>query len=353
MGEGPAAESELRPFSRIVGQERAVGYLKRVAAVEKVPHAYLFCGVEGVGKVTTARAFARALNCLEQDPGGEGCGKCVHCRQLAGGNFPDLEIMAPEGRSIRIEQIRELNRRLSLKPVAARYRVVIVERAELMTVEAANAFLKTLEEPPPGNVLIMTAAEPRDLLPTILSRCQRVSFRPIPPGVLAEWLREERGASGETAEVLSRISEGSIGRAVEMLESGFFDDRDKYLDQILELKRLSGPEILSLAVDFAQKERRASSSGTGGKSEIHGVLGLWKTLLRDMMVVKATGGEGPLVHGDYGDKLQNASDHYKIESLDMGLLVLDRAQRDFLRSRNLDLIVETTLLSLKKLLDAG
>jgi DNA polymerase-3 subunit delta' len=350
MPETDAAEVvSPKPFSDIVGQERAIEYIKKVLKGGKVSHAYLFVGINGVGKTTTALAMTRALNCLEPLDEGEGCGSCVHCRQMAGGNFPDFESLSPHGRAIRIEQIRELNRRISLKTVSGRYRVVVVERAELMTKEAANAFLKTLEEPPEGNVLILTVADQQDLLPTILSRCQRVPFQPISTDVLSQWLQAEKGASEEDSRVLSRISEGSIGRAVRMLESEFCRLRHKHFKAILGLRDCSGPEVLSLAIDYAQEEKKADNTGDVRDGGLYSIFGLWKSFLRDMLVIKSMGAGGLLVHEDYEGTLQKASNDYNISGLTESLLVLDRAQRELLRSRNMDLMMETTLLSLKRL----
>lgn len=350
MAEDPVAESlDFKSFSEIVGQESAVGYLKGVLAKSKVPHAYLFAGISGVGKTTTALAFTRALNCLAPLEDGEGCGSCVHCRQVAGGNFPDFELLSPDGRVIRIEQIRELNRRMALKSVSGRYRVVVVERAELMTLEAANAFLKTLEEPPPGNVLVLTVTDQQDLLPTILSRCQRVPFRPIPPEVLFEWLMSKKGVSQETASVLSRVAEGSIGRAVMMLESEFCRRRDRHFKALMGLKDSSGPEIVALAVGYAKEEKKDNHSGDIRDGGLYGVLGLWKSFLRDMLFVKSGGNAGGLVHGDYEGTLQKAANDYSIDSLAESLLLLDRAQRELLGARNMDLLLETTFLALKRL----
>src|SRR4030042_1563823 len=186
------------PFSRIVGQERAVQLLKQAITREKMPHAYLFVGVPGVGRTTTALALAQALNC-EAPENHEGCGRCKPCRQLLGGNFPDVELVEPDGQSIKIEQVRELERRFAYKPVAGRYRVTVVRPAEAMTEEASNAVLKTLEEPPAGNVLILNGTEPSNLLPTIVSRCQKVVFRRIPPPAIEQWLVAKKSGPREKA----------------------------------------------------------------------------------------------------------------------------------------------------------
>lgn len=179
------------PFSQIIGQERAIKFLKRAMAREKIPHAYLFVGIPGTGKKITALALTQAINCNESK-NGDGCGRCRSCRQVMSGNFPDILFIKPEDQSIKIEQIRGLNRLLGFKSVSGRFRVSIIHQAETMTEEAANSFLKILEEPPQGNILILNVTEPLDLLPTIVSRCQKVPFLPISTHLIADWIKEKK-----------------------------------------------------------------------------------------------------------------------------------------------------------------
>ena len=165
-------------FSEIIGQEGAKNFLRQVMAREKIPHSYLFTGIPGIGKTTTAMALAMALNC-RQPSKGEGCGLCASCRQMMGGNYPDFMTVQPDGTYIKIHQMRELNRRLGFAPVSGRFRVCVIRHAEKMTSEAANSFLKTLEEPPPHVFFILATTEAHKVLPTIMSRCQHFDFRRI------------------------------------------------------------------------------------------------------------------------------------------------------------------------------
>jgi DNA polymerase-3 subunit delta' len=330
------------PFSQIIGQERAVHLLKQAIRREKMPHAYLFVGVPGVGKTTTALAMAQALNC-EAPTADEGCGRCKLCRQLVGGNFPDVELVEPDGQSIKIEQVRELERRFAYKPIAGKYRVTVVRPAEAMTEEASNAFLKTLEEPPAGNVLVLNGAEPSDLLPTIVSRCQKVVFRRIPPRMIEEWLMAKKGMDREKASVLARISDGSLGRAVDMEESGFLEKRQDYLLSLTKLQR-SAPED---AVDWASRFVKEIGKDDRQK-EMRVLLGLWKSWYRDLLLLKAKGPEGSLINMDLSHELKIAAEAFRMEHLVSNLLALDQAERDLLRFRNQELILENTVLRLKQ-----
>jgi len=330
------------PFAQIIGQERAVRLLKQAITREKMPHAYLFVGVPGVGRTTTALALAQALNC-EAPEIGEGCGRCKPCRQLLGGNFPDVELIEPDGQSIKIEQVRELERRFAYKPVAGRYRVTVVRPAEAMTEEASNAFLKTLEEPPAGNVLVLNGTEPSDLLPTIVSRCQKVVFRRIPPRGIEEWLIDNKRMDREKASVLARISDGSLGRALDMEESGFLEKRHAHLLALTKLLRLPRDEAVEWASRFVKeigKEDRQEEMGA--------LLGLWKTWYRDLLLLKAKGSEDSLINMDLSHELKIAAEAFKIENLVSSLLAFDQAEKDILRFRNQELVLENTVLRLKQ-----
>lgn len=337
----------FKSFTEIVGQEKAITFLKRVMAREKIPHAYLFTGIPGVGKTTTALALTQAINCHEQIDG-EGCGQCKSCRQVMHGNFPDLITIRPDGQNIKIEQIRDLNRALAFKPVSGGYRVSIILEAEMMTDEAANSFLKTLEEPPPDNILILNVTEPLDLIPTIVSRCQKISFKPLPVHVIAEWLMEKESLDDEKALVLAKISEGSLGRTVQMIESGFFEKRQESLLRLLQLPELSSEQALEMALEITRKGKKKNLNASETKDiSLFQLLSVWKTWYRDLILMKVKGPADLLINIDFSHKLKNICKNFKIEDLMNSLMIVDRAQRDLMQTRNIDLIMENAVLSLR------
>ncbi len=196
-------------WEEVYGQEAAIGILRGFLKRGEIPHAMLFLGPRGVGKATVARLFAAACLCPSGEPDG-----CHTCRRVLEGLHPDFHYLEPVGIQIRKEQVDDLERALHLKPVEGRCRVAVVEEAGAMNIHAANAFLKTLEEPPPSTFIILVAEREEDLLPTLVSRCTAVRFAPIPGGEIERYLVEVEGLEKEMARDLSRWSGGVFGRAL-------------------------------------------------------------------------------------------------------------------------------------------
>lgn len=339
--------NKVKSFSQIMGQKRAVGFLKKVIRGDRIPHAYLFTGVRGVGKSTTALALARSVNCLSGDSE-DGCGDCLTCRQLESGNFPDIIFLEPDGQKIKIEQIKELNRKLNFKPVLGKYRITIIDRAEMMTVEAANSFLKTLEEPPPGNIIVLKVVDPFDLLPTIISRCQKVSFQPLPDKLVENYLIDMIAQDKNTAELAAGISDGSLGRAIEICESEFLAERKELLLPVMKLQDLSKVQVLNMAIDYNKKFSKKTKGGTVS-IDLYGLTGIWKTYFRDLLLAKVKDSHDMLINKDYSDVFGKLSEKYDADKLIESFFLVDNYQRDLLRNPNTGLMMEKMLLELKEL----
>jgi len=158
----------------ISGHSHIVGLLRAYSISGKVPHAFLFAGGAGLGKTRVAREFFKAINCLETP--GDACGRCSSCVKVMAGTHPDLVELNPEARWIKVDEVREVLEDVGLKPFEARMKCIVIEPAEQLGTEGANALLKTLEEPPSSTVIILVSHRPRLLLPTIVSRCQLIRF---------------------------------------------------------------------------------------------------------------------------------------------------------------------------------
>ena len=335
-------------FSGILGQETAKKFLKQVMANRKVPHAYLFTGIPGIGKTSTAMAFAMALNCREPVEF-DACGKCISCRQFGRNNFPDFLSVVPKGRNIGIDRIKEINRELGFAPVSGGYRVCVIHQAETMTPESANAFLKTLEEPPDGNILILKTTESADLLPTIVSRCQKVPFQPLPASEIETWLIRNRGIGPDVARLLSRICSGSPGRAIRMYESGFLEKRKAWLERLIRLPGLSKLEALDTALACAEEDRKNGiDQVVSGQPGMLDMLAVWANWYRDLLLLKAGGTKDRLVNIDFFDHLTEISAGYNIDSIIAGITALNQAQPDIRRSRNVNLVMIHTVLGLNR-----
>jgi len=213
------SERPLR-FEEIVGQSQAIRIFDEALRRGRLPQVYLFVGPEGVGKETTAKALFFKLVCKE----GLGCGHCPGCRKFIRGVHPDVEYLEPQGKSLKIEQIRALEAKLRFVPLEAERRLILIPQAEALTREAANALLKSLEEPPPYTLFVLLAVSTDVLLPTIVSRSQVIRFRPLPSQLISQVLVERFEKSPEEAEGLAILAEGSLGRALRLAEQGFLEE---------------------------------------------------------------------------------------------------------------------------------
>lgn len=225
-------------FSEIVGQEVAVNILKNSIQNKRSHHAYLFVGPDGVGKRTTAIAFAKALNCRFST---DGCGLCDSCRKIERGIHPDVELISPTegGLTISIDQIRNLQRKVSYKPLEGEWKVYIIDDAASATEEASNCLLKTLEEPPSRVILILITENIYRLLSTVRSRCQLILFRQIPRVLIEKILREKYQVAPDEARSLAWLSSGSIGRAFYYLER----KAPEYVEPLKEIFEMGGSLI--------------------------------------------------------------------------------------------------------------
>ena len=280
-------------WNTIIGHEENKVRLKTLLQEQRMPHALLFCGPEGVGKLKAARVLAAALLCEQPEP----CGTCASCRALLTDTHPDYYEVLPESRgkaakTIKIEQIREMQQEIARIPILAKRRVVVLDGADTMNDAAANSLLKTLEEPTGQVVFILVTSARSSLLDTILSRCMPVSFGALPREALTQAL-VRHGMPAEQAPELAALSDGSMGRALQLYENGGMELRDDAADFLQKLSGLGMDELW----------RKAQELGALPHERLAEWLMYFTMLLRDLLVLYSGAEQGMLYHEDLRERL--------------------------------------------------
>lgn len=312
--------------------------LSQHVANDNQRHAYLFTGSPAVGRSSLALAFARALTCSAPPTPGQFCGECRECRQIGAMQHPDLHIIQAEkeGGMLKVEQIRELRKSVLLSPYQAKYRIVLLLRFQEANPSAANALLKTLEEAPSKVILLLTADNPEQLLPTIVSRCEVMRLRPASLPSLENYLRE-KGADEEKAKFLAHLSGGRTGYALRLLEDeSALDFRREKLDEFANLLKSSRVER------FAYAEKLAKD-----KAEFRETLLLWLSLWRDVML-QAAGDAESLVNIDQRELIEKLSQKLDLSQAKKLLAATENGLGQLKRNINARLLAEVILLDFPK-----
>ena len=314
----------------VYGHDWAVEHLRKGLAHNRIRHAYLITGPESVGKETLARAFAQTLNCTHPDEAARPCGECRSCKLIASGNHPDLlysELDANTG-ALKIEEIRSVSQRLSLKPYEARYRIAILRDFDHARGQAQDALLKTLEEPPPQALLILLAPSSEVLLPTITSRSQVIPLRPIAADVVKDILIEHKGASPEQADLLAGLCGGRVGWAIRALEDPeLLEQRERALSLLENLLDVTRAKRFDLADDLSKD-----------KLGLYPLLELWQSYWRDV-VLMCQNAPVPPANRDRRDQIERLSARLTPEEA-LGAL---EATRTMLRNLSMNLNLRLAL----------
>jgi len=347
-------------FDSITDQKRPVRILAAFLQKRSIPHALLFTGIEGVGKKDAALVFAMACNCMGEKPGRSDqfidnfsskkdlpaavnpCGCCRSCRKIESGNHPDIIRIKPSGTIIKIDQIRGFCDTLAMKPYEARVRVVIISDAHSMNPSASNALLKMLEEPPDSSILILTALQTSDLLPTIVSRCQHIRFNPVSVKSIETRLVENQGLAPDKAAIIAAMANGSISRAFAMSRSNWINRRNWLINAVgPDQSDQSGqPGALfsmssGMLMAFAAMLKK-------NKDFLFDSLEIMKSWLRDLVIYNFH--TEKIINKDLIEKIQYASQKIDIKSLLFKIDAIQAAQKDIQSNANLRLTLETMMM---------
>ena len=323
----------------LIGHEWAVDMLKKHVVNGTARHAYLFAGPPGLGRRSLALRFAQALNCQTPIEAGIPCGQCRDCKQIESMQYPDLSVVQADSESgtLKVDQIRDARRSLTLKPYVANYRVALFLRFQQTNDNAANALLKTLEEAPSYAVLILTADNPEQLLPTIVSRCEVLRLRPLNIEAVQKEL-ESRGMEVGQAKLIAHISGGRFGYALRLIENdSLLEKRDQRLNDLLSLIAASRVE------KFAYADKLAKD-----KESMRQAILIWLSYWRDVMLRTAQAAS-PLVNVDRNLEIENLADQIDLSSARRVVSSLENALENMERNVNSRMLAEVLLLDLPKI----
>jgi DNA polymerase-3 subunit delta' len=324
---------------QIYGHDWAVKLLRTHAAGDKLRHAYLLIGPEGVGRRTLALRFAQALNCTNPPRPGAFCGECRACRQTQSESYPDLSVLTPgEGhKDILIDQVRELQHTLALAPYAGRYRIALLPNFQQATTEAANAMLKTLEEPASKVILLLTADTLESLLPTIVSRCEVIRLRPASIADTQGFLESEKSLAPVDARLLAHLSGGRIGFARHLAENPkALEERQDQLETLLALLPAPRYERFELAEKLSRPYDQA-------RGKAGAILPIWLSFWRDVFI-KTSSADLPLVNIDYERAVRQTAEALDIHEARALVIAHEKALQQLDAYANVRLLVETLML---------
>lgn len=325
-------------FKDIVGHEQIITHLEAAMKLDKISHAYILSGEKGSGKKLLADVFAEALQCEAQ--GIEPCENCRSCKQAASGNHPDIiHVIHEKPNSISVEDIREqVVNDVQIRPYSSRYKIYIIPEAEKMTVQAQNALLKTIEEPPAYAVILLLANNASALLPTILSRCVMLSIKPIADSQVRQYLMEHVHVPDYEADVCTAFAQGNIGKAVQLATSESFGKiKGIALNLLTNVERMSLQEIIAKVKSVSEFKMEIQ--------DFFDFLAIW---YRDILYFKATRDINGLIFKDQVNVITSQISKSSYEGIENILVGLQKAKTRLNANVNFDLTMELLFLMIKE-----
>ena len=328
----------MSTFADIYGHDKIKEHLQKSIELDKVSHAYIFNGGLGAGKKTIAKLFAKTLQCEKH--GIEPCNECHSCKQALSGNHPDIiRVTHEKPATIGVEDIRTgVNDDIIIKPYSSDWKIYIISEAEKMTVQAQNALLKTLEEPPAYAVIILLTSNIDSMLSTILSRCVVLNMKPVKDEIIKKYLMEEIHVPDYKADVCTAFARGNLGKAKALAASEEFDNIKT--EAVSLLKYIHDMEI----TDIMSAIKKINDY----KIDINDYLDILSVWYRDVLLFKATNDANQLIFKDELQYIKKIANQSAYEGIEIILDALEKAKSRLRANVNFDLTMELLLLTIKE-----
>ncbi len=328
----------MAKFSDIIGQEQIKEHLQNAIATNKVSHAYIINGERCAGKEFIAHVFAMALQCERQEE--EPCQECHSCKQALSGNQPDIiKVMHEKPNTIGVEDIRtQINGTIAIKPYSSPRKIYIMNEGEKMTVQAQNALLKTLEEPPEYAVILILTTNVNALLPTILSRCVVLNMKPVRDELIKKFLMETVQIPDYKSDLCVAFARGNVGKAKLLASSEEFDNIKE--EAVTLLKYINDMEIGEIVA--------AIKKINDYKFDVNDYLDILSIWYRDVLLFKATNDVNHLIFRGEIQYIRKVADRCSYHGIEKILKALDKAQNRLSANVNFDLTMELLLLTIKE-----
>ena len=324
-------------FQDILGHESIKQHFQKAIELHKVSHAYILAGEAGMGRKSLAHAFALTLLC--EKGGSQPCMNCHACKQVLSGNHPDLiHVTHEKPGSIGVDDIREqINDTIMIRPYSSYYKVYIVDDAEKMTIQAQNALLKTIEEPPSYAVIILLTINEDLFLPTILSRCVQLKLKPLKDSVIQAYLKETMGIPEREAQLYAAFARGNLGKAIKLSDSEEFKDMYKRL--LSMLRNIKNMDISQL-LDYSKKLKE--------EMDIYECLDFMQVWYRDALMFKVTNDANLLIFKDEYSTISDMSRHIGYDGFENILQAIEKARIRLEANVNMELAMELMFLVMKE-----
>lgn len=327
-------------FKDVVGHKNIIQYIGNAVMTDKVSHAYIMNGEKGSGKKLLANLFAMSLQCQDREEDGDACGKCQSCKQAMNGNQPDIiKVTHEKPNTISIDDIREqVNNDIVIKPYSSRYKIYIIADADMMSVQAQNAILKTIEEPPEYAVIMLLTENAETLLPTIRSRCVMLKLRNIKDQLVKKYLMEQMEIPDYKADVCVAFAQGNMGKAIMLATSEHFNE---IKEEAVHLLRNINEMDLTELVDAVKRCMSYKLDIT----DYLDVIAIW---YRDVLIYKATRNVDRVVFSDQLKYIKNRANKSSYEGIEIILDALEKAKSRLKANVNFELTMELLLLTIKE-----